>query len=376
VDSLKQITFSTPPAWVGNEYSSMSPFNCDNTRLLLIKIDHFGLYGGSGAFLKDLPIPASAEPRWSRIDPATFRYIAENALMSYDISDATVLTEHVFTEYIKISGRGESDISQDGDHFVFSGTRPDGAEEVFVYEISTGMKGTVYPQMIPFDGLKITSNNHAILSRAEGLWDLDTGKKITDANGHACPAVHNGKPVLLWCSSNSPTVNANSVAMIDIESGIMDILWTIPWDYAFHIAACNQEWCVVSTDCPKKTLPSQCWKVYFDKIIPAELICDTGSIYTGYNSQVKASLSRDGSKLVGCSNFGKTTDPNYCDVFIVELSRQPGPHVETSQDSTLKRIDYSSYVGKTAWVQVPRPDGALDEIEITWADWLKIKGDL
>ena len=53
------------------EYSTMSPFNQNNTRLLLLHFSYFALYDGAGNYLQDLPleINASSQPRWSRTDP-------------------------------------------------------------------------------------------------------------------------------------------------------------------------------------------------------------------------------------------------------------------------------------------------------------------
>lgn len=114
--------------------------------------------------------------------------------------------------------------------------------------------------------------------------------------------------------------------MIDVETAKATILHVFDWRYAFHISApLNSPFCIVSLDCPTKDLPSQVWKVPFDGTL-AELICEPGSVFTGYNSELKAAVSADGSKIVGCSNFGKTTDPNYCDVFMINLT-QPDPNV-------------------------------------------------
>jgi hypothetical protein len=359
-----RITFSIPPQWCGNEYSSMSPFSPDNSKLLVVAVDHFRLLdGATGAFIRDLPISASQEPRWTANDVIAF--LDGNALKLYFILTGSVLYQHIFPEYTAISGKGESDISLDTDHLVLCGTRPDTIQEVFVYQISSATKGPLSVQTELFDGLKIDSRNRAILSRADGIYVLEQApRKVAAADGHAAPGLYNGKPVLLWCSSNDPVLNKNAVVMIDLDSGTETVLTTFDWRYAFHVSCCDQPWAVVSLDCPTKDLPSQCWKVYFDLALPPELICDTGSIYAGYNSQVKAALSRDGSKLAGCSNFGDVTDLNACDAWMIDLSATvPVPTPPAPLPSTDTRIDYSSYVGKSIFVMVPRPDGAVDILE-------------
>jgi len=330
---MKRITFSTPPDWVGNEYSSMSPFNCDNSLLLLIKVNHFGLYDGDGKFLYDLPIGASQQPRWSRGGAHLLYFIDDRQLKMMDVAvlPPQIALIHDFDKYVSIDGKGESDISADGDHFVFFGSRQDGTGEVIVFRVNGG--GSIvetHPIAQPFDGLKITAQNHAILSRTsnprdpefDGIWDLTTGLRLTNYNGHACPTSYEGRDKLLWCSSEDPTVNADDIIMIDVETGARRVLWNVGWEYAFHISACKGDFCIVSTDDPDRLVLSQVWKVPYDGTAPT-LICDTGSIYDGYGSQVKAALSWDGSKLVGCSDFGDTSDLNACDVFMVKLMDSP-----------------------------------------------------
>src|ERR1039458_2115853 len=51
--------------WITDEYPTMTPFNSDNSRILLVHQSYFGLYDGSGVYLSDLPleINSSSEPR-------------------------------------------------------------------------------------------------------------------------------------------------------------------------------------------------------------------------------------------------------------------------------------------------------------------------
>src|SRR5262245_36050534 len=116
--------------FVTDEYSTMTPFNSDSTRLVLQHESYFGLHDGEGNFIKNLPfeINASAEPRWSRREPTLLYYLAGNQLKQHDVSTEVTTVVHTFSEYSRIRGNGESDICFDGDHFVLAG---DG-REVFV----------------------------------------------------------------------------------------------------------------------------------------------------------------------------------------------------------------------------------------------------
>src|SRR5262249_15800870 len=55
-------------ATISPEYSTMTPFNKNNTYLILAHFSYYGLYDGAGNYLKDLPfqVNSSSEPRWSR----------------------------------------------------------------------------------------------------------------------------------------------------------------------------------------------------------------------------------------------------------------------------------------------------------------------
>src|SRR5262249_31446902 len=129
-------------SFITAEYSTMSPFNMDNTRLILQHSSYFALYDGSGNYLRDLPfsVYASTEPRWSRSDPSTLYFVNGNAFKQLNVETGAITTVHVFSEYGAISGHGESDICFDGNHFVFAGDN----RYVFVYEISTNTKGPVF----------------------------------------------------------------------------------------------------------------------------------------------------------------------------------------------------------------------------------------
>jgi len=62
--------------FITDEYSTMSSFNQDNSKILLVFQSYFGLYDGTGAFLKNCPLEVSASsgPRWSRTDRDVFYY--------------------------------------------------------------------------------------------------------------------------------------------------------------------------------------------------------------------------------------------------------------------------------------------------------------
>src|SRR5262245_25091649 len=147
---------------VSTEYSTASPFNADNSRLILQHNSYFGLYDGSGNYLRDLPfaVNVSTEPRWSRTDPDVLYFVSGNSFNKLTVSSGAVATLHTFSEYSKISGKGESDISRDGDHFVFAGDN----RYIFVYEISSGTKSAAFDAGgRNFNNLYITPRNNVLV---------------------------------------------------------------------------------------------------------------------------------------------------------------------------------------------------------------------
>jgi len=120
--SIKRISdaLGAGVTFITGEYSTMTPFNNDNSRILLVHFSYFGLYDGSGNFLKNLPgeINASSEPRWSRSDANVLYYNSGNQLKRYNVSTGATSAVHTFSEYSSITGKGESDICFDGNHFV------------------------------------------------------------------------------------------------------------------------------------------------------------------------------------------------------------------------------------------------------------------
>jgi hypothetical protein len=315
--------------WVEAEYSTMSPFNSDNSRFILIHESYFGLYDGTtGLYLSDLPmeINSSSEPRWSRKDNVTLYYHDFNQLKGYNIKTGAITVLHTFTEYKSIYGNGEMDISADGDHLVFAGDN----EFIFVYEISTDKKYSVFDAGTQnFDSLYITADNQVIISwQVAGTGRL-TGQELFGINmnflrqvGHADGHKHltvdtDGSAVLIWTNSADPNPIANcqnGIVKIRLSDAKQTCLAQLDWSLAVHISAPDGNGTVfVDTEMPADLEPTtSSWKPYTDEIIQIKLD-GSGSINRwahhrsrpsgNYNWQPKLSVSRDGTHLVYSSNF-------------------------------------------------------------------------
>jgi hypothetical protein len=310
---------------IGTEYSTASPFNSDGSRLILQHNSYFGLYNGNGDYLRDLPFAAhtSSEPRWSRTDPNVLYFVNGNSLKKLEVASGAITNLRTFSEYGSISGMGESDISRDGDHFVFAGDR----RHVFVYEISSGTKGqTLDTSGHSFNNLYITPNNSVALGwlangsgRYNGVELFDRNmnfqRQLTHAIGHQhLTRDTNGDDVLIWNNSNDaqPIACQNGIVKVRLSDARQTCLLELDWSLAVHITAGDGDgWAFVETYAPSDPFPqSSNWAPYTNEILQVKLdgsetrrlLHHRSRPHDSYVYQPKVSVSRDGSKLAFTSN--------------------------------------------------------------------------
>lgn len=324
--------------WITGEYPTASPFNSDNSRIILVHQSYFGLYDGTGFYIRDLPleISASTEPRWSRKDNHTLYYVRGNQFKTYDILSGVMTIAHTFSEYSAISGMGESDISFDGDHFVFAG---DG-RYVFVYQISAGKKYPVFDTGgIEFDSVYITPNNNVIISWIQSGTVRHTGQELFDTNmnflrqvGHAdghkdVSLDTNGDEILVWTNSNDPQpICNNGIVKIKLADGQQTCLASLDWSLAVHISAPdNSGFVYVETYAPSNPTSSSGWVAYTNELLQIKL--DGSQVLrlahhrsrpfqtNTYTWQPKMSSSRDGSRVVYGSNYDLQAIDGYADQY-------------------------------------------------------------
>ncbi|MCX6625475.1 MAG: hypothetical protein NTY38_31320, partial [Acidobacteria bacterium] len=343
--------------WITDEYSTMSPFNSDNSRILLVHQSYFALYDGAGSYIRDLPfeISASSEPRWSRKDNRTIYYLHGNQFKTYDISSGAMTVVHTFSEYSAISGMGESDISLDGDHFVFAGAR----RYVFVYRISTDTTSPTFDTGgHGFDSLYITPKNNVTITwnqagtvRYTGIELFDAGMKfnrqLARAGGHMDVTLDtDGNEVLVWTNANDPQpICNNGIVKIRIADGQQTCLASFDWSLAVHVSAPdNSGFAFVETYAPGNPTPSSGWVAYANELLRIKL--DGSEVLrlahhrsrpfqtNTYNWQPRMSTSRDGSRVVFNSDYDlQTIDgfaSDYSDVYMIVLGgpSTPTPTIE------------------------------------------------
>lgn len=318
--------------FISHEYSTMSAFNVDNSRMLLQHFSYFALYDGLGNYLSDLPfdIGASSEPRWSRDDPAVLYYLNGNQIRHFNIQTNVDSLLREFPEYSVINSRGEADLSFDGNHLVFFGDN----KEIFVYTLSTDSKGPVLfiPNPGDANSLYLTPDNNVLVtwddngsSRYNGIELYDRNmtflRQIAMAGGHMDVARDaNGDEVLLWANageSNSVPVCVNGIVKIRLEDADRTCLLSLGWGMGLHISAPqNGDGFYVSTHGPS---PDANWRAYQNEILKMSmdgqelnrLLHSRSKPSDGYYDQPKVSVSRDGSRLIYASNFGLQASQNY-----------------------------------------------------------------
>jgi hypothetical protein len=277
-DSGALLTFVT------DEYSSMSPFNQDNSKVLVLFQSYFALYDTQGRFLKGCPleIGAQSEPRWSRTDPDVLYFVWHNQLKKYTSATDAIELVHTFAEYSWISGRGESDICFDGRHFVFTGN----GRYIFVYDLATDSKGPALDAGgRAFDSLYITPNDNVTVTwlatgsgRFAGIELFD--RNMTFARQLSTVGAHmdvtrdtDGEEVLILTNAADPAATCdNAIVKVRLSDGRRDCLLSLDWSLAVHISAPDASgWCFVETYAPADPTTTPGWTRYTGEILQVKL---------------------------------------------------------------------------------------------------------
>ena len=327
------------------EYATVSPFNMDDSLLLLQHHSYFALYDGQGGYLRDLPIEinASSEPRWSRQDRDVFYFISLNSLKRYDVTSGLISIVHTFSEYGRVSGLGEEDLSEDGTHFALAADNGD----IFVYDLGGMRKGPVLGTPGPgsFNDLLITPDNNVIVGwnstgtgRYQGveLYDADMNflRQVSQVLAHMDVARDpDGAEVLLLATGADPLERCgNGLAKVRLSDGQWTCLVSFNWGFSLHVSAPDGNgWCVVSTYGPGDPAVPGSWTPYTSEILEVRL--DGSEVrrlahhrsrpYSFYWWEPRATVSRDGRRLAYGSNYGLQAilgyPPEYTDAYFIDL---------------------------------------------------------
>lgn len=383
-----QITHARAPAWLAPEYATIDSFNCDETYILLIAVDHFDLYrvltDGSIEFVKRLPIAARQEPRWSLTEPEVLYYHVENRFLGINVVMLSIVHEHVFTEYDSIDGMGESDICPTGE-FVFSGVRKDtGTLEVFVYSLTGGQGPAFVPKdvdgrvLVDIRSLYITPN-FIICGTLNGTFLFShSGKPYGQIIAGQAPHMDvTADNRLVFCSSNDPDVRKNAVVIMDLAAAnpreTKRVLLDLPknnWAGAFHISAGENECNVSDYSFIDPTWTPELWRVPYDQTNDrAEVLCAIPTLIQGtddekYTGEPKATRSGK-RRIVFSANDGLTVNTWILPPAAATL-------VPVADQSGLRRVDLSAQAGRR-WTFEAQTSGNVRMNDVVDTKLLPIK---
>lgn len=345
--------------YITDEYSTMSPFNADDSRVLALCQSYFALYDRSGKFVRNLPLEISAgsEPRWSRTSPEILYFVRGNQLKQHNTETGATTLLHTFSKYASVSGKGESDISFDGDHFVLIGDN----RYVFVYEIGTGTSGpSLDTGGRAIDSLYITPDDNITITWLQAGEERYSGIELFDRNmnfkrqvsrvgGHMdVTRDSNGEEVLIMTNSADPEPKCdNAIVKIRLSDGQQTCLLSLDWSLAVHVSAPDESgWCFVETYAPADPLTTPGWTRYTNEILQVKL--DGSEVrrlahhrsrpFNSYNYQPHVSVSHDGTVLVYNSNFGLQSmlgyPKEYADMYLIDVPEAGTPDGGTGSGGT------------------------------------------
>ena len=352
---------------VHHEYETISPFNRNNTRLLLLR-------EGGGYFVTDLngnvviseaelALGKQPEPRWSTTDANIFYYRQGNALLRYDVAAKQRATVRTFTQFDSfLFGSTTGEISGDGDNLLILGIK--GAQLFLgVYRISNDTLG----QTLETSGLGnivltyLTPGNNVLVRWAAQGDGRYKGFELFDRNMNFIRQVYrynargdvgrdlNGDEVLLATADNDAQPAAgcenNGVQKIRLSDSQKTCL--VPLNFGMDVGICvnnsgGHPWALITTvdlngtANPNDSLPGDWqsrWKPRFNELLLVKLdgserrrLAHHRSRINGdYWWQPRGNLSRDGRYAIFDSNFGTYPRTYYTDTFLIPLN--PGATV-------------------------------------------------
>ncbi len=345
---------------VHHEYSTISPFNKDNSRILLAThqtgyyvVDRAGNIIVNGA---SLGISNTGEPRWSITNPNLFYFHEGNQLKQYDLATQQKTVVGIFTQYSSITfGGGESDISDDGDYLIIIGNE----RYVGLYRFSTDRLGNTLDtlRLGGFDYFDVTADNNVIArwgaqgtGRYKGFELFDGNmqflRQVATFGAHADRGRDlDGSEVLIVAAYSDlqppPGCENNGVEKIRLADGHRTCLIGLDWSAEIHISVNSfgqNPWVLISTtdthsgtaNAPANLSPAwqNDWKVRYNELILVKLDGSEKRRLAHHRTRTmdsywfmpRATISRDGAYAIFDSNLGTQPLAGYADSFLVHLN--------------------------------------------------------
>lgn len=265
------------------------------------------------------------EPLWDKTNPNKFYYHVGNALMQYHVDTDAKEIIRTFGEYGEISGKGESSLSEDGNHLVLAGDN----QEIFVYQFDVDGKGLTTPAPAGIDSIMITPDNNVLVSGQTGMYlysrDMEFLRKIGGNNGHkGVMRSPEGEEVLVWFDNVDYAIK--KVRLVD---NTITSLIPIDITLAVHISCPRKGPSFIfetyNPDNPNPNggmapLANSICQGFLDGSAPTELL-KHGSSAASYTGQPLTTISDDGTVFAFGSNKAGPMD-----VYLgVMAAPQPSP---------------------------------------------------
>lgn len=354
-------------------YATVSPVNADNSLILIEYGGRPALHDASGQFLENLP--SMFEPSWSSSRPELLFHCRENALVGYDVKALKERIIQRFSEYIPVDslGRyglrsmGEGDILDD--RWALAGTRPDGSQDIFLCDAKTGKRGKVLNTTAGFNNIYATPAGNVLVQwdkpgaeRFNGIEmftsDMEFLRQVAPTGGHMdVGRLADGSDVLIRATNND---NVAGVGLISLAFTFRRQLLTTDWSLATQTFCPDVPgWAIVSAYRPDA---KQSWAPYTNEILYVKMdgtrvqrLCHHRSHWNGnesdnYNWTPRATGSRDGSKVLFNSNWGRS-DPFYSDVYMIDLApAKPSQTLPQALPGTWSPISTSGLKEGQEWI--------------------------
>ena len=356
--------------WDQHEYSVMSPFNSDESLVLLAQggssYATYDLYGGLVRAFPDVVF--SAEPRWSKSDPDTIYYHQGNELRRLRVDTGASTLVHRFDAYGAIGFGRKQELSDDGDHLVLVGFDASGNNPVAIltWTFSTAAIGGPLVMSAPYNHAAITPDNHVIVEwsnvgagRFMGLelYDLQMNfrRQVVTWAAHADVCRDpSGDEVLIATNSADPQPlgNLHQIVKVRLADSVETALVPLAWRFAVHISCRSHDgWAVVSTYSPSNPDPSVSWLPFENEILRVRtdgsgeverLAHHQSRPLDDYNYMPKASASPSGRYIVYDSNYNQQPSYDYTDVYLID--RVTPPHLVGRGHPLIPR-DFAAILG-------------------------------
>ncbi|PYM16910.1 MAG: hypothetical protein DMD81_11170 [Candidatus Rokuibacteriota bacterium] len=352
---------------VHHQYSLVSPFNADTSRVLLGQAtgDQYvvDLDGNIIVTPERLALTDDNQPLWSPVAASRLYYVGGNQLMTYDIDSGERQTIAVFSDYewVGFSRYGKTDISLDGDHVVIVGTPPGSATPTTIHLYAIGTN-SLSPGFTPPAGLEpnyctVTPGNNVVCMYTDEGAERYQGVELFDGNmtfvrqvisfqGHADVGRDvNGDEIMVIVGGDDTEPAAgcevNGIEKVRLYDSQKTCLLPLGVNdgESTHVSlrdVSGDPWVVIeNTDLsPQSTaaLPApgdwqERWSVYDNEVVLLSLdgsrawrLAHHRSRWLGeYWYQPRVSISRDGTYVIFDSNFGLAPSPDYTDAYVIRL---------------------------------------------------------